>query len=67
MQYDYPLKDIFTFTFFFFFWSKAKSVFFVFFFLKKGDNMNTLETQKTVLSSPEITFQLGETSQISFE
>lgn len=29
--------------------------------------MNTLETQKTVLSSPEITFQLGETSQISFE
>lgn len=28
--------------------------------------MNTLETQKTVLSSPEITFQLGETlSQIS--
>lgn len=29
--------------------------------------MNSLETQKTVLSSPEITFQLGETSQISFE
>lgn len=66
MQYDYPLKDIFTFTFFFF-WSKAKSVLFFCFFLKKGDNMNTLETQKTVLSSPEITFQLGETSQISFE